>query len=121
MGYRSLADSMRPIEPIIDRPLTTHILGQISTPLTSYVMSDPNPPRAFAYGAQPSIPVSSVPLNAMGQPPARPTLSDPGVVPSQEQTSNIETSIVFVPPTHNNVVNIPSSSGRPLGAQLVSI
>jgi len=68
VGYRSLADSMRPIEPIIDRPLTTHIPGQISTPLTSYVMSVPNPPRSFASGAQPSIPVSSVPLNAGGNP-----------------------------------------------------
>ena len=35
MGYRSLVNSMRPIEPIIDRPLTTHSPGQISTPITS--------------------------------------------------------------------------------------
>ena len=69
MGYRSLVDSMRPIEPIIDRPLTTHSPGQISTPLTSYVMSVPNPPKYFASGAQPSIPMSSVPLNAGGKPP----------------------------------------------------
>ena len=89
VGYRSLADSMRPIEPIIDRPLTTHNPSQISTPLTSYVMSVPNPPRSFASGAQPSILVSSVPLNVGGQPLARPTLSDTGVVPSQGQTSNI--------------------------------
>ena len=68
MGYHSLADSMRPIELIIDRPLTTHSLGQISTPLTSYVMSDPNLPRSFASGAQPSIPMSSVPLNDGGNP-----------------------------------------------------
>ena len=68
MGYHSLADYMRPIELIIDRPLTTHNLGQISTPLTSYIMSNPNPPRSFAYGAQPSILVSSVPLNAGGNP-----------------------------------------------------
>ena len=66
VGYHSLADSMRPIEPIIDRPLTTHSPGQISTPITSYVMSVPNPPRSFASGAQPSIPVSLVPLNAGG-------------------------------------------------------
>ena len=69
MGYRSLADSMRPIEPIIDRPLTTHNLVQISTHLASYFMSDSNPPRSFASRAQPSIPVSSVPLNAVGKPP----------------------------------------------------
>ena len=69
VGYRSLADSMRPIEPIIDRPLTTHIPGQISTPLTSYVMSNPNPPRYFASRAQPSIPVSLVHLNARGETP----------------------------------------------------
>ena len=48
-------------------------------------------------------------------------LYDLGVVPSQEQTSNIETSTVFVPPTHTNVVNPPSSSGQPLGVQLVTI
>ena len=70
MGYHSLADSMRPIELIIDRPLTTHNLGQISTPLTSYAMSDPNPPRSFASRAQPSILVSSVPFNSRGQLPA---------------------------------------------------
>ena len=121
MGYRSLADSMRPIEPIIDRPLKTHIPGQISTPLTSYVMSVPNPPRSFASGAQPSILVSLVPLNVGGQPLARPTLSDTKVVPSKGQTSNIETSTVFVPPTHTNVVNPPSSSGQPSGAQPVLI
>ena len=57
MGDHSLADSMRPIEPIIDHPLTTHNPSQISTCLTSYVMSIPNPPRSFASGAQPSIPV----------------------------------------------------------------
>ena len=51
MGYRSLVDSMRPIEPIIDHPLTTHSPGRISTPLTSYVMSVLNPPRYFASGA----------------------------------------------------------------------
>ena len=115
MGYRSLADSMRPIEPIIDNTLTTHNPGQISTPLTSYVMYDPNPPRYFSSGAQSSIPVSLVPLNVVGQPPTRPTLSDPRVVPSQEYTSNMETSTVFVPPTHTNLVNSLSSLGQHLG------
>ena len=75
---------MRPIEPIIDRPLTTHSLGQIPTPITSYVMSVPNPPKSFASRAQPSIPISSIPLNAGWQLPSRPTLSETGVVPSQE-------------------------------------
>ena len=51
MGYHSLIDSMRSIEPIIDHPLTTHSPGQISTPLTSYVMFVPNPPKSFASGA----------------------------------------------------------------------
>ena len=84
-------------------------------------MSVLNPPRSFASGAQLSIPISSLPLNAGGQPSVRPTLSETGIVPSQEQTSNIETSTVFVPPTHTNVVNPPSSSGQPLGAQPVTI
>ena len=70
MGYRSLADSMRPIEPIIDHPLTTHSPGQISTPLTSYVISIPSPPSTFTSRAQPSILVLSVPLNAREQSPA---------------------------------------------------
>ena len=83
MGYCSPADSMRPIEPIIDRPLTTHNPGQISTPLTSHVMSIPNPLRCFASRAQPSIHVSSVPLNAGRKSPARPTLSGTEIVPSQ--------------------------------------
>ena len=65
-----LYDSMRPIEPIIDRAVTPHNLGQISTPITSHVMYVPNPPRSSAPGAQPSIPVSSLPSSARGQPPA---------------------------------------------------
>ena len=121
MGYHSLADSMRPIEPIIDHPLTTHSPVQISTPLTSYVMSVPNPPRYFASGAQPSIPVSLVPSNAGGEPPERPTLSDAEILPSQGKTYNIESSTIFVPPTHTNVVNPPSNSGQRLGAQPIII
>ena len=48
-------------------------------------------------------------------------LSGTGIVPSQGQTSNIEPSIVYVPPTHTNVVNPPSSLGQPLGAQPVTV
>ena len=76
----------------------------------------PNPPRSIAPGAQPSILVSSLPSSVGGQPPARPTLSGTGIVSSQGQTSGIEQSIVYVPPTHTNVVNPPSSLGHPLGA-----
>ena len=42
VGYRSLADSMRPIELIIDRPITPHNPGQNTTPTTSHVMFVPN-------------------------------------------------------------------------------
>ena len=82
MGYRSLADSMRPIEPIIDLSLTTHNPGQSSTPLTSHVMSIPNFPWSSVSGAQPSIPISSVPSNAGGKPSAQPTLSNDRIVAS---------------------------------------
>ena len=57
MGYCSLADSMRPIEPIIYRTVTRQNPGQNPTPTTSHVMSVPNPPRSFTPGAQPSIPI----------------------------------------------------------------
>ena len=66
MGYRSLADSMRPIESNIDRAVTPHNPGQITTPITSHVMSVPNPPRSSTLGAQPSIHVWSVPSSAEG-------------------------------------------------------
>ena len=82
MGYRSLADSMRPIESIIDRTVTPHNLGQTTKHTTSYVMSVPNPPRSCAPGTQPSIPVSSLPSSAEGKPSARPTLSSTRIVPS---------------------------------------
>ena len=121
MGYRSLADSMRPIEPIIDHAVTPHNRGQNTNPTTSHVMSVPNPPRSSAHGAQPSIPISSAPSGVEGKSPARPTLSSIEIVPSQEQKSNIEPSTVYVPPTHTNVVNPPSSSGQPLGAQPATI
>ena len=70
MGYHSIADSMRPIEPIIDHTVTPDNPGQTTNPTTSYVMSVPNPPRSSAPGAQPSIPVSLVPSSVEGQPPA---------------------------------------------------
>ena len=70
MGYHSLVDSVRPIESIIDRAVTPHNLGQITTPITSHVMSVPNPPRSSALGAQPLILVSLVPSSARGKPPA---------------------------------------------------
>ena len=81
----------------------------------------PNPPRSSTPGAQPSIPILSSPSSVGGKPSTLPTLFGIGIVPSQGQTSNIEQSIVYVPPTHNDVVNPPSSSGQPLGAQPVTI
>ena len=55
VGYRSLADSMRPIELIIDHAVTPHNPGQITTPITYHVMSVPSPPRSSAPRDQPSI------------------------------------------------------------------
>ena len=103
MGYRSLANSMRPIEPIIDHSLKPRNPVQDTTPITSHVMSIPNLPRSPTPEIQPSIHVLSVPSNAGGQPPARPTLSYTRIVPSQGHTSNIEPSTVYVPPTHTIV------------------
>ena len=57
------------------------ILGDNTT--TSYVTSIPNPPRFSAPGAQRSIPISSLPSIAGGQPLARPTLSGTGIAVSQ--------------------------------------
>ena len=111
MGYRSLAYSMRPIELILDHTMTPHNPGQTTNPTTSHIMSIPNPLRSSTPGAQNSIPVSSLPSSARGQPPEQPTLSVTGIVPSHGQTSSIEQSTVHVPPTHTNVVNPPSSSG----------
>ena len=117
VGYCSLADSMRPIESILDCTVTPHNPGQTTNPTTSHIMSVPNPPGSSAPGEQHSIHVSSIPSSAGGEPLARPTLSVIGIVASHEQTSSIEQSIVYVPPNHTNVVNPPFSSGQPLGAQ----
>ena len=70
MGYRSLADSMKPIEPILDRAMNLHNLGQTTNPTTSHIMSVPNPPGSSALGEQHSIHVSSIPSSVGGQPPA---------------------------------------------------
>ena len=118
MGHRSLSDSMKPIEPILDRAMTPHNPGQTTNPTTSHIMYVPNPLRSSAHGEQHSIHVSSTPSSAGEQPPARPTLPITGVVASNGQTSSIEKSTVYVPPTHTNVVNPPSSSGQPLGHNL---
>ena len=68
VGYCSLVDSMRPIEPILDRTATPHNSGQTTNPTTSHIMSVPNPPKSSTPGAQHSIPVSSIPSSARGQP-----------------------------------------------------
>ena len=60
VGYHSLVHSMRPIEPILDRTLTPHNLGQTINPTTSHIMSNPNPHESSAPGAQHLIPVSSI-------------------------------------------------------------
>ena len=65
VGYRSLANSMRPIEPIIDHPITPHNPGKNTT---SHIIYVPNPPRSSAPRAQPSIPVLSIPSSAGGKP-----------------------------------------------------
>ena len=70
MGYHSLADSMRPIEPILDRTVTPHNLGQTTDPTTSHIMFVPNPLGSSAPGDQRSIPISSIPFSVGGQPPA---------------------------------------------------
>ena len=85
-GYRSLADSMKPIEPILDHVVTPYNPSQTTKPTTSHVTSIPNPPRSSAPREQHSIPVSSVPSSAKGQPPARPTLHVTGVVAIHGQT-----------------------------------
>ena len=69
MGYRSLADSMKPIEPILDRAMNLHNLGQTTNPTTSHIMFVPNPPGSSAPRGQHSILVSSIPSSAGGQPP----------------------------------------------------
>ena len=112
---------MRLIEQIIDHAVTPHNLGQITTTIIPHVISVPNPPRSSTLGTQPSIPILLVPSSVEGKPPARPMLSDTRIVPSQGKTSNIEPSTIYVPPTHSNVVNPPSSLGHPLGAQPVTV
>ena len=110
-GYHSLTDSMKPIEPILDHDVTPHNLGQTTNPTTSHIMYVPNPPGSSVLGEQHSIPISSIPSSVEGQPPARPTLPVTGIVASHGKSSSIEQSTFYVPPTHMNVVNPPSSSG----------
>ena len=69
-GYRLLTDSMKPIEPILDCAVTLHNPGQTTNPITSHIMSIPNPPGSSALGQQHSIHVSSIPSSAGGKPPA---------------------------------------------------
>ena len=67
-GYRSLVDSIKPIEPILDSNVTPHNPGQNPNPTTSHIMSVPNPLGSSAPGEQHSIPVSSTPSSVGGQP-----------------------------------------------------
>ena len=68
VGYNSLADSMKPIEPILDRAVTLHKPSQTTNPTTSHIMSVPNPLEYSTRGEQHSIHVSSTPSIVGGQP-----------------------------------------------------
>ena len=87
--YRSLVDSMKPIEPILDHTMTSHNPGQTTNPTTSHIMSVPNPPGSSTPGEQHSIPISSIPSSAVGKPSARPTLPVTRIVGSHGHTSSI--------------------------------
>ena len=64
--YRSLADSMKPIDPVE----TSKRLGQTFDPPIANVRSISSPPRYFRDGGKPSTLVVSVPYSAKGKPPA---------------------------------------------------
>ena len=118
VGYRSLIDAMKPIEPILDHIVTPHNPGQTTNPTTSCIMYVPNPPESFAPREQHSILVSSISSSAERQPLAQPMLHVTRFVASHGHTSSIEQSIVYVPPTHTNVVNPPSVQVSPWGHNL---
>ena len=63
-GYRSLANSMKPI----DHVETSHHPGQTFDPTVANARSVSSPPRSYRAGGQPSTPVVSVPYSVEGQP-----------------------------------------------------
>ena len=73
--YHSLADSMKPIDPIGTPPCP----GQTSDPTVANVWSIPSPPRSYRARGKPSTPVVSVPYSARGKPPPRSMLPSGGV------------------------------------------
>ena len=112
-GYRSLDDSMKPIDPVETPP---H-LGQTFNPTVANVCSVSSPPGSSRAGVKPSNPFVSVPYSVGGKPLALSTLPSNGFVTQNRQASNAGTSTVYVPPT--SIINPPLSSGQPLGAQPV--
>ena len=74
--YCSLADSMKPIDPIE----TSHHPGQTSNPTVANVRSISSPPRSSRAGGKPSTLVVSVPYSVGGKPLTRSTLPSGGVV-----------------------------------------
>ena len=112
-GYSPLSD---------DAPshgLSPHDPGQTSNPTFLNPRSVSSHPIPSIAGAKPSAQVVFVPSNIRGKPPVRPMLSVSGVVTSTRKTSTTGKSVVYVPPTHTNMVNPPSSSGQPLGVKPV--
>ena len=65
-GYHSLADSMKPIDPVE----TSHHPGQTSDPTVANVRFVSSPPRSSRPGGKRSTPVVSVPYSVGGKPPA---------------------------------------------------
>ena len=111
--YCSLANSMKPINPVE----TSKQPGQTSDPTVANVRYVSSPPRSSRARGKPSTPIISVPYSVGGKPPTRSTLPSNGVDTQNRQASNAGTSTVYVPPTNTNIVNPPLISGQPLGAQ----
>ena len=113
--YHSLADSMKPIEPIE----TSHHPGQTYDPIVSNVRYVPIPPMTSMDGGKPSTPIALEPFNARGKPPKRSMLPTSGVVTNNRHTSTTGPSSLYVLPTNTNIVNPPLSSSQALRAQPV--
>ena len=109
--YRTLADTLGPIEEVSFSGVISHNPGQTSNPTVVNQRSTSSPPIPFAAGGQSSAKMVSIHSNIGGESRVRVTLPISGVSTSTRQTSIVGIPTVLFPPTHTTMVNSPSISG----------
>ena len=104
-GYRSLFETLDPIDDVPPRGMSPHNPGQTSNPKFLNPRSVSSPPITSLAWGKSSSQMVLVHSNIGWKPPVQATLSFTGFSTSTRHTSIVGQPTVVVPPTHANMVN----------------